>query len=180
MYLGGIDKVHRLDDLMRAIHSLGELQNRVVVELVGSGKEVQNLKNLANQYNLENITWSKAIPKSKVAEKLMEADVLFLSTGEVFYGSENKLAEYLNAAKPILTYTPATHNDPVEKTGCGLSAAFGDVDDLALKIKMFSETDAETRLQMGRKGHRYAAENLSWHKLAGELEIFLEKLLYDS
>ncbi len=165
MYTGGMDTVHHLDHLIDALALPGMPEN-LEVQLIGEGKEKENLMIRSRQLGLKNVVWKNAVPKNEIPALLQQADLFYLSTSKVLYGSENKLAEYLEAGKPVLTYTAASHNDPVETIECGLSAAFGDVVDLAEKITRLASLSETERQRMGMRGRQYARENLGWDILA--------------
>jgi glycosyltransferase involved in cell wall biosynthesis len=177
MYLGGIDSVHQLEDLFQAMALKPEIAKKVRVVMVGDGKERQELTRLARDLGLENVEWRGAVAKSAVPGLLEEADVLYLSTSKVLYGSENKLSEYMMAGRPIVTYTPALHNNPIEAIGCGMSAEYGNVGNLATTIAGMSEKKKEEMNLMGRKGQDYATNNLSWGPLSGQLMDFVSGCL---
>ncbi len=176
MYVGGVDRVHKLEDLIAALRTVQETNADIVFEIVGNGKDKDSLIKKAEETGLKNVTFTEAVKKSEVPEKLKQADVLFLSTGEVFYGSENKLGEYLNAAKPVITYTPAKHNDVVEEHDCGLSAAYSDIQSLADTILHMADMSESQRLEMGKNAYDYAKHKLSIHKLTGDLLAFFNAI----
>ncbi|MEA3447109.1 MAG: GNAT family N-acetyltransferase [Bacteroidota bacterium] len=176
MYVGGVDKVHKLQDLITAFKIVEKTNQNIRFEIVGSGKDKQNLIHLAKAQKLRNLIFSDAVKKSEVPKKLKKADALFLSTGEVYYGSENKLGEYLSAGKPVITYTPAKHNDIVEQYHCGLSATYPNIEHLAETILTMAELSDEERLEMGKNGFQYAKDHLSIEKLAGDLSTFFTKI----
>lgn len=169
MYLGGIDKVHKLDDVIAAL-SVIKGEKNIAFEFVGDGKERKMLIKACDSYGIHNVTWTPSVPKKMVPGILSRADVLVLSTSTVMYGSENKLAEYLMAGKPILTYTPAIHNNPAIEHNCGLTAAYGNINDLAETIRAFAAMSAEQRAILGKNSRSYAEKNLSIQILAEKFE----------
>jgi glycosyltransferase involved in cell wall biosynthesis len=172
MYLGGIDKVHQLDDVIAAL-SIIKNEKNIAFEFVGDGKEREKLMKVCETLGVHWVKWTPSVPKKIVPEIISHADVLVLSTSTVMYGSENKLAEYLMAGKPILTYTPATHNDPAISHNCGLSAAYGNINDLAEKIKAFAAMSVDQRAILGKNSRMYAEKNLSINILAEKLDMAL-------
>jgi len=177
MYLGGMDTVHQLDHLILALSKIEKSAKPFKFALVGGGKNKSHLQKMAAELNIKNIEWEDPVIKSEVPPKLSKADLLFLPTAEVQYGSENKLSEYLMAGKPILTYTPAKHNDPVNKAGCGMSAIHGNIKDLSSKIQAMVALSDNERNSMGIKGHQYASQHFDIQKLGIILNDFLMKFI---
>lgn len=109
-YLGGIDKVHGLEFLIDLAFKLkGE---DIEFNVYGDGKERKNLENMVKEKELANVYFKGSVPKVRVPETLSEANLLFVSTSNVLYGSENKLYEYMATGKPIVVATAGKHNNP--------------------------------------------------------------------
>ncbi len=175
MYLGGVDSVHKLDHLLQALQRTKIKDLGIEFSITGSGKEKENLIKYGQRNKLDWVKWEDPVPKSNVPEKLMQADILFLPTAEVYYGSENKLSEYMMAAKPILSYTPAEHNDPAKLANCGVSSPYGNIEKLSENIAMIANLSPEERSSLGNTGKKYALENLEITILGQKINSFLSK-----
>lgn len=174
IYLGGMDTVHNLDALFMAMERLNRGDNSIRLLLYGDGKRKGYF---ADRYPLPNIQWMGSVKKNQVPGVLNSADVLYLSTGKVYYGSENKLYEYLASGKPVISSVYKEHNDVVEKIGAGISVPPGDVGALAAAVKGFYTMSEEERMRMGEKGRRYAEENHNWPVLSRKLIDMIERVL---
>ncbi len=172
MYLGGIDVVHGLETLLKAAETINdEYKNKIEIHIVGDGKKRNDYINLTK--NISIIKWHKSVPKYKVPEKLSEADVLFLSTGKVLYGSENKLAEYLAAGHPLLVSTEGDHNNPINEIECGISVKPNDEDALVNAIISFYKIDSETLVRYAENSRKLAENRYSIKNNTEKLAEFL-------
>jgi glycosyltransferase involved in cell wall biosynthesis len=77
----------------------------------------------------------------------------------------NKLFEYTAAGVPVLGTRLPMIDDFISRHGVGMTAAPGDVGDVAAKLRAMLEPDANARM---REAARRAAATLTW---AGEQEL---------
>jgi len=170
-YIGGIDKVHGLEFLIYLANSLKK--ENIVFNIFGDGKNRTNLENIAKSLELENIIWHGSIPKTQVPEKLSEANLLFVSTSNVNYGSENKLYEYMAVGKPIVSAVSSSHNDPVSTINCGVSLYRDSIELSSKRLIEFIKTQKEQFKVLGKNGQNYVKENRTISILANKLEEIL-------
>lgn len=105
---------HYLTDNMRSLVEAAricKMQNlRVAFVSIGKGTELENLKNLSNIYELDNIMFLGAYPKSAVPGFLKAVDALIVNAMDLsvqrFGTSYNRIFEYLAAEKPIIYSAP--------------------------------------------------------------------------
>lgn len=172
IYVGGIDVVHGLETLFEAAKDINdEYKNKIEIHIVGDGKKRNDYINLTK--NISIIKWHKPVAKFKVPEILKSADVLFLSTGKVLYGSENKLAEYLAAGRPLLVSTEGDHNNPINEIECGISVKPNDVNALVKAIIAFYNIDNEILKQYAENSRKLAENRFSIKKNTKKLVRFL-------
>jgi len=173
MYLGGIDVVHGLETLFKAAENInGEYKNKIEIHIVGDGKKRNDYINLTKDISI--IKWHKPVAKFRVPEILKHADVLFLSTGKVLYGSENKLAEYLAAGRPLLVSTEGEHNNPTNEIECGISVKPEDVNALVNAIILFYKIDCETLAKYAENSRKLAESRYSIKNNTEKLAKFLK------
>ena len=170
-YVGGLDSVHGLDFL---IDLAKYLPVNYDVVLVGDGKDKARLVSKAKTLNLHNVTFLPPVPKSEVPKVLSDSDLLFLCTADVFYGSENKLYEYMAAAKPIVVASNASHNNPVIDLGCGIVLDRNDVLESSINLKDFVSINHDRFSSIGLKGYDYVIENRTTTALSKKLLRFLQ------
>lgn len=172
-YVGGIDSVHGLEFLIDLASSL---PSNYRVELIGDGKDKERLQFKVKELAIGNVTFLPPIPKSSVPAELKNSDLLFLSTADVFYGSENKLYEYMSAAKPIIIASNANHNNPVHDLGCGIVLDRSNVCESADKLKKYIRANHSGFGDIGMLGYNYVVKNRTIPILADSLHNFLKGL----
>lgn len=171
-YLGGIDKVHGLEYLISLANEIKD--NNIVFNIYGEGKEKKNLQASCEVKNLKNIIWHGSVPKTQVPKILSESTVLFVSTSNVLYGSENKLYDYMASAKPIILAIRGNHNNPIKKIGCGLTLDRDDVKASVLKLTSYLKDEFEHFEEIGKKGQEFVIKNRTTEILANKLITFID------
>jgi len=173
-YLGGIDKVHGLEYL---IDLAAEIQtvNTIKINIYGEGKEKLNLKLRAKNRNLSNIIWHDSVLKNEVPNVLNSASILFVSTANVLYGSENKLYDYMASGNPIALAILGNHNNPIESLGCGVSLDRDNVISSSKKLINFINKEFENFGAIGDKGKNYVIKNRTTDILVEKLVKFINK-----
>lgn len=172
-YLGGIEKVHGLEFM---IDLAGKITNEnVEFNIYGEGKEKEYLKKKTIKNKINNIIWHSSVPKKVVPEILSKANLLFVSTSNVLYGSENKLYDYMASAKPIVLAIRGRHNNPISEIGCGISLDRDDLTTSASELMVFIKEKAQNFNDLGKKGQSYVIENRTIDLLANTLIKFLKE-----
>ncbi len=172
-YVGAIDRVHGLDFLLELAY---KLQNRkIIFNIYGDGKEKKELMNKTKEYNLKNLFWHASVAKNKVAEILEKSNLLFVSTSNVKYGSENKLYEYMGSAKPLIVAVSSEHNNPIVDIGCGITLNREDIENSAKILGEFCEKNKKNFIILGKIAQEYVINNRTIEILANKLELFLKE-----
>ncbi|MBE0492581.1 MAG: glycosyltransferase family 4 protein [Sulfurospirillum sp.] len=175
MYLGTIGIANSLDTLLKAAL---ELKNtNIKFTIIGSGVSKQELEKFKISNHLENVIFENSIPKSKVLEKLSEAEVLWTgmpNSKELYeYGlSSNKIYDYMAVKKPILISTPLNSNI-IKDARCGISVEAENSNQLKDAILNIYEMNKEQREELGQNGYDYLISNFTIQKLSAKwYEIF--------
>lgn len=177
LYIGALNKTNNLDVLIEAAHILKSNTNdkNVVINIYGGGKEKNKLKTIKDSYMLNNVHFMGYVNKDDVPKIISEHNVLFISTGKVYYGSENKLYEYLASGRPVIFSVWSRHND-LSKIGAGLYASPDDPLAVASAILRLKNMDERERQLMGMKGRRFVEKYHDWNILASRLEKILKNI----
>lgn len=173
-YLGGIDRVHGLEFLVDLASNLKN--ERIIFNIYGDGKERKNLENIIKNKNINNIEFKGSVPKVNVPIVLSQANLLFVSTSNVLYGSENKLYEYMATGKPIIVATTSEHNNPIKDINCGISLDRADVNKAAKNLMDFIENNKNNLSEIGIRGQNYVKENRRMCLLGDKLEMLCKEL----
>ena len=171
-YLGGIEKVHGLEFMVDLASKINDVN--VTFNIYGDGKEKQYLRNKSIQSGNNNIVWHDPVSKSIVPNILAQATLLFVSTSNVLYGSENKLYDYMASGKPIVLAIRGSHNDPIKETGCGVSLSRDNLAESATKLMTFIDEEFKNFNDLGLKGQSYVIKNRTIDLLSDKLIEFLK------
>lgn len=169
IYAGGIT-YHR--GLQYVVEGLALLQNtNWQLNLVGSGRYVENLKELAKELNIsDKVHFLGHQPYAKMMDLLAEADCCLIPHVKSSHTDNtipNKLFQYMYLKKPII----ASNCDPIERivNECesGYIYTFDDPEAFAEKAQqMIQSTDLAT---FGEKGHQKVVEKYNWETDEKEL-----------
>lgn len=177
LYAGGHVSANALENVLRAAKLEMEKRSNVRFLFVGGGQDKPRLMALAREWNLPNVEFRDAVPKSELSLIIQQADGLLLSMrnlpGLYRYGmSFNKLCDYAASGRPILFAGAPSHN-LIELYRCGIVVPPEDPAALSLAIHRFLMLSTEERAAMGRNALRCARENFDMEFLGRRLEEML-------
>lgn len=125
VYLGSISAFNGLDVLVETARELQEQKVQDVLFLVyGCGNQEEQLKNMAKDYDLNNIKFKGPLDKKYAMNLLSRSNLnlfTFVNTPLLKYGvSPNKLFMYFASGKPVLSMIKPMY-DLVQEKKCGIS-----------------------------------------------------------
>ena len=100
---------------------------------------------------------------------LKDADAFLLKRNKIFYGSSNKLMDYMASKKPVI-FSTSTNDSVAQKAECGLSVTSGKAEDFAKSIINLYKMSPKQRAKMGQNGRRYVEKHYNIPVLATKLE----------
>lgn len=104
-YYGSFIPNHGTQKIVEAARILMD-ENQIHLELIGDGPEKALAVQMAEQYNLQNITFTGWLSKPELVSRLQETDVClgaFGNTPQSLMTVQNKIYEGLAVARPVLT-----------------------------------------------------------------------------
>jgi glycosyltransferase involved in cell wall biosynthesis len=174
-YVGAMDSLRQIDDLIHALKSLQDIGHAGLV-LVGSGPSQTRLEGLAQSLDLESsVVFTGAIPYAEVPKYMNSFDIgVDLSLvpmqvdGKIIYASySQKIPQYLSCGLPVIAWdTPDTQF--VRDENIGRIVRVKDIHSLVESIKgllLISDSDS---IQMGMRARKYAESYFSTRTLAAE------------
>ncbi len=127
-----------------------------------------------SSYGLGN-QWQWLGQRSDIVQQMHEHDVLIHpSYGE---GLPNVVCEALACARPVIISNTLDHTRLVRHNDNGLLFDYRSPEDLAEKIRQFSDLPPEARQAMGKSGRRFAEDHLSLDRFINEYEHLFASLL---
>jgi colanic acid biosynthesis glycosyl transferase WcaI len=144
--------------------------------IVGDGVEKPKLLRMANDMHLNNVVFLPMQPKEKYPEVLAASDVCLATLRPEVKTPvvPSKILSIMAAGRPVLAAMPLNGDGPklVAETGGGLCVAPGDPAALAAAVlELYRRPEAGR--EMGRRGRRYAEDNLSVTAAAQKIEALL-------
>jgi len=176
IYTGMLGIFIKLDDVLKSAKIIQEQKlKNIKFIFLGEGVEKKQLIKLKEKLQLTNVEFLKPVPKNKIPIILNTADVLLLVSYKVFYGSENKLMDYLASGKPIISAVFDEHNDVAKKINCGISVPPENPEKMAEAIIKLYNMSPQEREEMGKNGQAFAEKYHSIPVLVDKLEkVFKE------
>lgn len=175
LYLGSLDKVRRLDFLLRVMVQVRTVVPDARLYLVGRGVRAQDeelLKQEAIRLGLQSsVVFVGQLPQPEAMRYTMEADVCVspLYPTPVFrVASPTKLIEYLALGKAVVANDHPEQKRVIEESGAGLCVPYEEESFANAVVKLLE--DPQAARTMGERGRRYALERRSYGVIADVVE----------
>ena len=167
MYVGKLDNIEHIQDL---IYVLKELGTKYGLVIVGGGKRKEELQGLAKKLKVDDLVFFTGMaPHEDIPQYLNAADILlapFARTKGVEHASNLKVFEYMSMGKPIVATDVGDLAEVLD--GCGVLVEPGDIKALAKAI-------VSAKPEMGQKA-RDRSKKYDWKNLAKEVEDLYDKI----
>ncbi len=173
-YAGSIGVANNIDNLVNAALLLKD--DPISFVIIGEGPKREGLEAFAHKHGLSNVLFTGKIEKDLISGVLQKVDFVYLGLHKRklyrFGTSQNKIYDYMLAAKPIIQAMEAG-NDPVAEAKCGFSVAAEDPKVLAAAIKEATHISKKELTQMGTRGRDYVLKHHNYKMLAKKFVDFI-------
>ena len=170
-YTGTLGLANALEVFIRSAQFLTKYP-KIILLIVGSGKEQQSLISMAKELGLNNVQFLDSISKKQIPSLLNEVDacyVGFLDISLYQYGSSlTKLPEYLASKKPIV-YASSSIFQPIEEYKAGITTPAEDYQAIANAIIQLYQMSEDERKELGNNGYQAAIQNYEYKNLANQV-----------
>lgn len=177
VFAGNMGKAQALGAVLEAAKIVGDKQPNVQFVFMGSGVDVETLKQKTAGLELKNVLFLPRRPVSEVADVLGLADVLFvhLKNDPLFKITiPSKTQAYMAAGRPILIAVPGDASDLVTKANAGMPCEPENPQSIADAVLKFRGMSPEQLGAMGANGKRFYDQQLSFNIAATRFEkIFM-------
>ena len=177
IYLGSMSIFNGLEIIIEAAKLLKkDGHNNIKFLMYGCGNREEALRNLVNQYQLDNVVFKGKLDKKYAPYVLTHSDLnlfTFKNSHLLKYGtSPNKLFMYFASEKPVLSMIKPAY-DLVESRKCGISIDNEPqaVADAIVKFAKMDKREYDTYCMNSKK----VAEEYDYKNLIDELIRFIEK-----
>ncbi|WP_083523454.1 glycosyltransferase family 4 protein [Methanofollis ethanolicus] len=170
-----LDKLKRVDRLIRVIPDVVSQINNVMFVIVGDGDERTSLENMVDNLGVRNyVTFTGTIPHDQVKYYLNSADI-FVSLYDIS-NVGNPLLEAMMCGRCIVTLNTAATGDIIENNKNGLIL---DITSLHMLPRIMLELleDEDLRIRLGKNARMYALEHFeTWDQRIQKEVNFIEEL----
>lgn len=137
MFAGNIGKAQSVDTIIKAA-SLLKNDARFKFHIVGSGSELDNVKQLSAELNVDNVVFYGQRSLEEMPELYKIADAMLVTLEDKPYANmtiPGKVQSYMAAGKPIIGAVNGSCANFIEDNGAGYVCQSGDFKSLAKIVK---------------------------------------------
>ncbi len=177
VYYGTYIPNHGLGYMIQACRHLKD-DSTVLFEFIGNGPELNQAQELADKFNLKNITFTDWLEQSALMDKLSTADILLGAFGQTKMSVmtiQNKIYEGLALAMPVVTGDSPAVRDYFEHRRNIYLCDRRNPRHLARAILTLKQ-DPELRNRLAMHGHELFLKNFSINKIGETLKSRLREL----
>jgi glycosyltransferase involved in cell wall biosynthesis len=170
LHFGTMGRANGLEFLLDAAKQLGD-DPQVHFVLLGSGREKDRLKKIAENRNLTNIQIMDGRPKKELPQWVAACDlstVVFANYPILEQNSANKYFDSLSAGKPILLNYSGWQRTLLEENDAGYGCKQFEVNEYVSKVRMCISQKDQLK-KMGQNARRLAETCFSRDKLAADV-----------
>ncbi len=182
LYLGTLDKVRRMDFLIRTFALVRNAVPAARLYIVGQGPDPSDetlLRNEASRLGLgASVVFVGQLPQPEALQYVQEADVCaspFYPTPILRSTSPTKLVEYMAMAKAVVANDHPEQKRVLDASGGGYCVPYEERAFADAIVSLMRNPDA-ARL-MGQRGRRYVLEHRSYRAIADEVEKKLQGVI---
>jgi glycosyltransferase involved in cell wall biosynthesis len=175
LYLGTLNKVRRLDFLIRVFAAVKMAVPAALLYIVGRGDDPQDLEFLRNEVARlklqSSVVFVGQLPQAEALNYVREADVCtspFYPTPVLQSTSPTKLIEYMAMGKAVVANDHPEQKRVIEESGAGYCVPYAEQPFAAAIVSLLQNPD--TAGLMGQRGRRYAIEHRAYGVIADTLE----------
>lgn len=164
VFAGNMGKAQALDTVLDAAALLQARGSRVCFVMLGSGVEVNRLKQRTVDLELNNVIFLPPVPMAEVGTLLNAADALLvhLRKDPLFEITiPSKTQAYMTVGKPLLMAVDGDAADLVLQSGGGVVAKSENVETLANEAQALGALAPEQLLAMGQRAKTYYQKHLA-------------------
>ena len=177
MFAGIIGEAQGLEVVLEAAKLLSDLKD-VQFVLVGDGVALPRLRQMANDQNVNNVSFLGRFPQETMPALYALADVLLvhLKDDPLFSITiPHKTLTYLASAKPIIAAVAGDTSDVVTQAGAGIACPPSNPEALAEAVRELYYSQRSELERMGRRGRQAARTLYSREHLVSLIEAVLQR-----
>lgn len=175
LYLGRINKTKGIDFLAKAFSELTKEVDRATLVIAGPDDGYKaELEKIIEALNLGNkIKFVGYVDEKDKLSPYVDAD-LFVNAVAYMGGVALTPLEAIMCNTPVIATEEC--GEVIKEADCGYFVEYGDIEDLKLKMKRALGNPEEGKMMVER-GKKYIYENLTWNRVAQEVEGIYHQVL---
>lgn len=181
LFAGNIGQAQNVEIIVEAVNLIEDKTN-IVIDIAGSGSNLENIKELVKENKLEDyFVFHGQVDKEKMAELYNKADACLLTLkAEGFVGKTLplKVQSYMSSGKPIIAAIEGDAKDAIIDAKCGICVNANDSKELANTICDFIKNKSNYDY-MGLNARKYYEENYTLEAFVNNLDIKFKEMLGD-
>lgn len=170
-YSGGFDRHRGLETVIKAMSLIQSKNQNVKLNLVGSGRTEQALKDLTMTLKLKNVIFHGWQPERAIPSFIEACDigiVPHLKNEHTDFTIPHKLFQYLYKRKPVIVSNCNPLKRLINEMQAGLLFESGDEKDFSEKV-LILVNDPTRRNQLAGNGYKSIIQKYNWQICADEL-----------
>lgn len=175
MFAGNIGAAQSLNTVLKAAELLRD-ETRLRWHIVGDGSELENLKKIATEKNLDNVIFYGRKPPEEMPQYYERADAMLVTlTADRFISLTlpGKVQTYMAAGKPIIGAAVGEIPNVIAAAQCGYCSAAEDAEGLAQAVLDFIAN--RNRVQLGKNARAYYEQHFTREMFINNLEQELKE-----
>ncbi len=179
MFAGNMGLAQDLQNVLEAAGILCNLPDIQFV-LVGDGVDLDHLKQLKHDQNLNNVVFLGRYPSTEMPKLYAQADVLLvhLRDDPLFRITiPHKVYSYMASGKPVLVAAEGDVAETVTKENAGIACRPGDARVLAEAVRMLYRMSEGERQRMGTNGQRAVRDHYNRRQVVQQMEQMMAGVL---
>ena len=175
MYHGALGTDRGLAETVEAMKLLKPKYSDIIFFILGNGEEEGHLKNLVEQYKLDNVIFKDSVAQNQVPGyiKMCDLGIMPFDNTEVMRSSSPlKLMEYLAMEKPFIATDMEAFRQVVGTSKCGIFLDSNNPEDIAKGIELACKNRDNLKF-WGKMGREIVERDYTWMHQARKLQNFL-------
>ncbi|MFX0205356.1 MAG: glycosyltransferase family 4 protein [Candidatus Hodarchaeota archaeon] len=164
IYVGYIAKERGLDTVIKALPTIIARVNNVSINIIGEGKYVSQLRDLARNLNLnDHVNFLGWVAPHDLPRFIDQSDIGVIPhhvNDQTNATIPNKLFDFMAFAKPVIVSDAKPLERIVKEEKCGVVFKSGNPEDFA--IKLLTLTHSTDRAEMGKNGQKAVSNKYNW------------------
>ena len=177
LYAGAHGMSNDLEVVINAAKIL-EKSEYIHFAFLGDGKEKKHLMKIANELNLNNVSFHDPVPKNEIAEFMHASDacIAILKPIDMYKTTyPNKVFDYMAAEKPVILAIDGVIREVVETAECGVFCEPGNSEAIAAAASRLQK-NPESALLMGKNGRVFLQKHFDRKIIVGDFADMIKKM----